>query len=258
MSFRAVFLTVSAVLFSAVGKRVVVHEATNLVSESGSQGPQLKAKRTIATFGSDTYQFDENDAAAIAASEVMAGLNLKAEWSAFLTNLNQEIKSGSIASVNAKGKELAAAFNSHLHGEGKKVTFYTRRGRTRAVGHVGQSVGFYANHFLQIREESDNTFLEMHENKWGSFDRVCCCRQSEASDCKFSAADGKCCKFKYGDTVKHGCSVNWFPKSTEKVDDAMCKNGPEAPAPPEKQSNFCGKNPDGGEYAKSGVDCRDK
>merc|ERR1719149_157977 len=88
-------------------------------------------------------------------------------------------------------------------------------------------------HYLAIELEASNRFYEKHVGRSGEWDRACCCEEMLARDmesCKYSWSEsGHCCKFKYGDIARYGCSIGWFSKSKLKVDDDNCWSGPEVP-----------------------------
>jgi hypothetical protein len=175
--------------------------------------------------GYDTYDFDTTPQA----TALMQQLGALTEWTAFLSQVNGALKSGDQIAQNSHGKQLAAGFNTAAHSQGTlqgwKVTFYSKFTRVDNA----RNPGFSARHFLVIEPQSSYQFHEKHAGFAGEWDRACCCKDTSESACQHSWSDGKCCKFKYGDISKNGCSLEWFTSSKEKVDDAKCWAEPEAP-----------------------------
>jgi len=192
------------------------------------------------------------------ADQLMQQLNAQEEWLVFLSELNGNLTSERDQVVqNPRGLRLAAQFNSDAHSQvhsplklqGWKVTFYTHFTRTECevpggCGNTSRS----GNHFLVIEPESSNRFYEKHEwvsdGRRGEWDRACCCKESP------NCAGGQCCKFRYGDIMKNGCSpeqewvqigekqvaLNPSPSLGKQVDDANCRSGPDVPPFPGWQS----------------------
>jgi len=193
------------------------------------------------------------------ADQLMQQLNAQEEWLVFLSELNGNLTSERDQVVqNPRGLRLAAQFNSDAHSQvhsplklqGWKVTFYTHFTMTECevpggCGNTSRS----GNHFLVIEPESSNRFYEKHEwdrpdGRRGEWDRACCCKESP------NCAGGQCCKFRYGDIMKNGCSpeqewvqigeqqvaLNPSPSLGKQVDDANCRSGPDVPPFPGWQS----------------------
>jgi len=221
---------------AAAGYRIQGGDLQAVLGNATRRGDRPEPVSLMATrhpakfFAYETYVFQTSPQA----DSLMQQLNAQVEWTAFLRDLNVELQSSDQIAQNTRGKHLAARFNSDTHAQGKlqgwKVTFYSRF--TRTEGGLQGGVHFDGNHYLVVDPESNNRFYEKHVNRWGEWDRACCCKESPENECDYSWSSGKCCKFKYGDISRYGCSLEWMPKSKEKVDDAKCWSGPAVPSFP--------------------------
>lgn len=212
---------------AVAGERVRVDDMHAVLINATRHGDRLEPVSLDANQQGNTYDFHTSSQA----DQLMQQLNAQAEWTAFLSELNAALKSDDQILQNTRGKNLAAQFNSDAHSKGKlqewKVTFYTR-----FVIHEGGEKG--GSHRLVIEPESSNRFYEKHVGRSGEWDRACCCQFQDKPYCKYSwFRSGRCCKFKYGDISRYGCSLSWLPKSTEKVADTGTAGGCyDGPAPP--------------------------
>jgi hypothetical protein len=239
MCFR---ISWAVLLLGAVaGERFRVDDMQAVLVNATRHGDRLEPVLLWATlqpssgFGYETFDFERgrsvNDWKACALMQQLGALT---EWEAFLSQVNGVLKSGDQIAQNSQGKHLAAGFNTAAHSQGKlqgwKVTFFSKFMRVDNA----RNPGFRAMHFLVIEPQSSYQFHEKHAGFAGEWDRACCCKDASESACQHSWSDGKCCKFKYGDISKNGCSsgglTSWlFSSSPDPVEGAKCWAEPEAP-----------------------------